>query len=171
MSIKGLNDIAAQRDLGDAPLRLEHQPQGEGEAKTIQTQGYRDLLITAIPVEPLALYTFLVAGIVTTIKEDSNQHLTMRWIIFAATGTFIVAWMLASYLRQPGKQKRKVPLVEIASAVVAFAAWGLVMPESPLAAELSSENQTIWTFIITAAGAGILGLLTGSMKKPVENGN
>jgi hypothetical protein len=164
-----MNDVAAQRDRKDGPQRLAQQPKGkdEGEAESVQPQGYTDLLIRAIPVEPLALYTFLVAGIVTTIKEDANQHLTMRWVIFGVSAGFIVAWMISTYLRRPaGERARKLPWAEVGSAVVAFCAWGLVMPESPLAGELSSQNQTIWTFIITAVGAGALGLLTGTLKKP-----
>jgi hypothetical protein len=169
MSVRGLNDVAAQRDLKRGALRLEHQPQTPDEAKETERQGYSDLLVTAIPTEPLALYTFLVAGIATTIDAGSDQRLTMRWIIFAAAALFIAVWMIAAYLRQPGKQKRRLPWAEVTTAVVAFGAWGLVMPESPLLAELSGSDQTVWTFIIVAAGAALLGLLTGSLKKPAKS--
>jgi hypothetical protein len=36
-------------------------------------------------------------------------------------------------------------------------------------AELSGSDRTVWTFIIVAAGAALLGLLTGSLKKPAES--
>jgi hypothetical protein len=49
---------------------------------------------------------------------------------------------------------------------VAFAAWGLVMPQSPLAAELSGDNRVIWTAIITVVGVAVLGLLSRSLQKP-----
>jgi hypothetical protein len=168
MSVKGLIDVAIQRDLDIEPVRLEHQPRSRKRARAVEAQGYGDLLITAIPVEPLALYTFLVAGIFTTIRSDANQHLTMRWIIYGVSALFIAVWILTSFVRAKETKRRYLPVVEILSGVVAFCAWGLIMPESPLAAELSSKNQTIWTFIITAAGVAALGLLTGSMKKPAS---
>ncbi|HEX6667027.1 MAG TPA: hypothetical protein VF081_10590 [Solirubrobacterales bacterium] len=142
----------------------------ERENTRAQAKGYMDLLVTAIPTEPLALYTFVIAGIVATIDPGTDQRLTMRWIIFSATALLICAWMVAAYLRRPEADRdRKLPLPEITSAIIAFGAWGLVMPESPLAAELSGTDQTVWTFIIVAAGAAILGLLTGTMKKKVES--
>jgi hypothetical protein len=168
MSVRVLNQVAAQRDQGQ-PQRLEGKPDSAEAAKKAESQGYLDLLVAAIPTEPLALYTFLIAGIVATIDPGSDQRLTMRWIIFAAMVFFIVAWMVAAYVRLPGKQERKLPWAELASAVIAFGAWGLVMPESPLAAELSGSDQTVWTFIIIAAGVALLGLLTGSMKKTAKS--
>lgn len=189
MSVRGLNKVAIQREEGGARMTLAGptapqgfalHPTGRGEgrppAKTAPStdetglQGYMDLLVTAIPTEPLALYTFLVAGIVATIDPGTDQRLLMRWIIFGVAVAFIAAWMIAVYLRRPKEERdRTLPWAELGSAVVAFAAWGLVMPESPLAAELSGSDQTVWTFIVVAAGVAVLGLLTGTMKKPVES--
>lgn len=169
MSVRAMNEVAVQREKGGA-RRLRSQPKSAKDAKQTEQQGYLDLLVRAIPTEPLALYTFLIAGIVATIDPGTDQRLTMRWLIFAITGLFIVAWMIVTYLRRPSNQReRKLPWAEVTSATVAFAAWGLVMPESPLAAELSGTDQTVWTFIIVAAGVAILGLLTGSMKKEVSD--
>jgi hypothetical protein len=168
MSVRALNEIAAQREHGGA-RRIKGRPASAEATKEVERQGYLDLLVGAIPTEPLALYTFLVAGIVATIDPGTDQRLTMRWIIFGAAIAFIVAWMITAFMRLPGDQKRTLPWAEVSSAVVAFAAWGLVMPESPLGAMLSADNQTVWTFIIIASGVALLGLLTGSMKKPVES--
>lgn len=168
MSVRALNEIAAQREQGGA-RKIKGRPASAKDAKQVERQGYLDLLVGAIPTEPLALYTFLVAGIVATIDPGTDQRLTMRWIIFGAAVVFILAWMITAFLRLPGDQKRTLPWAEVSSAIVAFGAWGLVMPESPLAAELSGTDQTVWTFIIVAAGVALLGLLTGSMKKPIES--
>ena len=92
----------------------------------------------------------------------------MRWIIFGVTAAFIAIWMFAAHMRDKSAQTRKLPVIEISCAVIAFAAWGLVMPESPLGAQLSATNRTVWTFIITAVGAAMVGLLTGSMKKTAK---
>lgn len=168
MSVRALNEVAAQRDQGGA-RRIEGRPVSSEEVRKTEKQGYLDLLVAAIPTEPLALYTFLIAGIVATLDPGSDQRLTMRWVIFGVTAVFIFVWMVGAYLRLPGDQKRKLPWPEVTSAVIAFGAWGLVMPESPLAAELSGSDQTVWTFIIIAAGVAIVGLLTGSMKRPVSS--
>lgn len=167
MSITRLNAVAVQRERGGARRVMREAKTPEDTAKT-ESQGYLDLLITAIPTEPLALYTFLVAGIVATIDGEDDARLGMRWCIYGVTIAFIVLWLMVSYLRQPkAERKRKLPIAEILAASVAFAAWGLVMPESPLYAELSGDDRTIWTLIITAAGVALLGLITGSLKKPV----
>jgi hypothetical protein len=167
MSVRALNEVAAQREQGGA-RKIKGRPVSVKATKEVERQGYLDLLIGAIPTEPLALYTFLIAGIVATIDPGSDQRLTMRWVIFGAAVVFIIAWMITAFVRLPGDQKRTLPWAEVSSAIVAFAAWGLVMPESPLAAELSGTDQTVWTFIIVAAGVALLGLLTGSMRKPID---
>jgi hypothetical protein len=168
MSVRGLNEVAVQRDLGGAQ-RVAEQPKTTDESHETKAQGYLDLLVTAIPTEPLALYTFVIAGIVATIGSEGDQRLLMRWIIFGVTAAFIAVWMVASYLRQAHsseKPDRVLPLPEILTAVIAFGAWGLAMPESPLIAELSGTDKTVWTVIIIGAGAALVGLLTGTLKKP-----
>jgi len=168
MSLSTLSAVAAQRDSG-TPQRAKRTPANGTEAEKTESQGYFDLLVSAIPTEPLALYTFLIAGIVATINGNDSLRLDLRWTIYAVMIAFIVLWLGASYIRRPkAEKKRRIPFVEMLSAVIAFAAWGLVMPESPLNAELSGDDQTIWTLIITVAGVALLGLLTGSLKKPAK---
>jgi hypothetical protein len=154
-----LTKIAVQRESG-APKTTKRKS-AAGEAAT-EERGYLSSLVAAIPTEPLALYTFLVATIVSTIEANGDQRLFMRWAIYAVTIVVIALWLGASFLRNRDKKKekkRRFPWVETAAAVVAFAAWGLAMPESPLNAELSGDNRTIWTAIITAAGVVVLGML------------
>ncbi len=173
MSVRSLNKIASERD--EKAITKAAAKTGDPEAKAkekelkAEAKGYTDFLVASIPTEPLALYTFLVAGIISTLDAGGDQRLTMRWIIFGVTAGFMILWILASFLRQPKDEKERVlPWVELPAAVVAFAAWGLVMPESPLMATLDGSDRTVWTFIITAAGVALLGLLTGSMKKDVK---
>ena len=168
MSIRALNDVASQRDLADGPQQAQRQADSDAEAQKTEAKGYLDVLVAAIPTEPLALYTFLVAGIVSTIDGDDDKLLAMRWWIFGVTAGLMVLWILTSYLRKPGKRRRRLPWPELTAAVLAFGAWGLVMPESPLMAELTGDKRTIWTYIITAAGVAGVALLTGTMKKPVK---
>lgn len=168
MSLSTLSVMAAQRDSGP-PRRPKRKPAGEVEATQTEKQGYFDLLVSAIPTEPLALYTFLIAGIVATIESGESQRLGLRWAIYGTMIGFIALWLGTSYLRRPqAERKRRFPFVETLAAVIAFGAWGLVMPESPLNAELSGDDQTVWTLIITVAGVALLGLLTGSLKKQAK---
>jgi hypothetical protein len=168
MSIARMASVAAQRD-SIKPVRAKKKPKDAQEARETEQQGYLDLLVSSIPTEPLGLYTFLIAGIVATIDAGESQRLTLRWVIYGAMIAFIVLWLTASYLRRPKtERKRQLPWLEIATAVVAFAAWGLVMPESPLFAELSGDDRVVSTLIITAVGVALVGLLSGSLKKPAS---
>jgi hypothetical protein len=169
MSLSTLSTIAAQRDKG-VPIRSKPKPDSAEETRATEERGYMNVLVSAIPTEPLALYTFLTAGIVATIDAGETQRLGLRWGIYGATIVFIAAWLGAAYLRgrPKGAAKRRLPVVETAAAVIAFAAWGLVMPESPLNAELTGDDRVVWTLIITVAGAGLLGLLGVPLKEQVK---
>jgi protein-S-isoprenylcysteine O-methyltransferase Ste14 len=93
----------------------------------------------------------------------------MRWAIYFFFLVVIVVYLLTSYRRDAGsKKKRKSPLGEILAASVAFSAWGLVMPGSPLSAVLEEDDLTVWTVIITVGGVFLVGVLAGSLKNPVS---
>lgn len=159
MSLSTLTKIAIQRESG-AP-KATKKKLAPGEVAT-EGRSYLSSLAAAIPTEPLALYTFLVATIVSTIEAKGDQRLPMRWAIYAATIVVIALWLGVSFFRnrdQEKKKRRRFPWVETVAAVAAFAAWGLAMPESPLNAELSGDDRTIWTAIITAAGVVVVGML------------
>ncbi len=168
MSLSTLSTMAAQRDTGP-PRRTRREPHTPGEAQQTERQGYLNALVAAIPTEPLALYTFLVAGIVATIEAGEDQRLFMRWAIYGGMIVFIAGWLVIAYRRgRADERKRKLPLAEIAAAVVAFAAWGLVMPESPLSAELAGDDRVVWTLVITTVGTAALALLGGSLTRPAK---
>ena len=132
------------------------------------THTYADALVSAIPTEVLALYTFVVTEVVGTITSPTDdKHLRLRWITFAAGFAAIVLYLGASYSANAiNARRRKAPVTEILSAGIAFGAWGLVMPGSPLMAMLSASNTRIWTAIITAAGVFLLALSSGRLAKP-----
>jgi cation transport ATPase len=168
VSLSTLTKIATQRDTG-APQTTEKKTPAHGSAEKTEERSYLSSLIAAIPTEPLALYTFLVATIVATIEPGGDKRLFMRWVVYAAMIVVIVLWLGSSYLRNSDPQKKRAfPWLETASAVIAFAAWGLAMPESPLNAVLSSDNRTIWTAIITAAGVVILGMFGKPLKEEAK---
>lgn len=162
MSVRALNKVAVERDEKAKDKEKKEKLEGEGK-------GYLDYLVAAIPTEPLALYTFMIAGIVSTIDGDDDPRLTMRWIIFGVTAGFMAAWIVVKYLRRPEEEReRALPWPELFAAVFAFGAWALAMPESPLMTELSGDDKTVWTVVITGAGVAAVGLLTGSMTKEIK---
>lgn len=168
MSLSTLSAIAVQRDEGK-PRRSKRKPTTPTEAATTEERSYANVLVSAIPTEPLALYTFLVAGIVATIDAGESERLVLRWVIYGVMIAFIAAWLGTTYLRGRSA-KRKFPVVETVSAIVAFAAWGLVMPDSPLSAELTGDDRLVATLLITSGGVAILGLLGVSLKQETKKG-
>ena len=154
MSVRSLATLAVERDQ-----------------KSAASKTYTETLVHAIPSEVLALYTFVVTAVTGTITTaDDDKLLSLRWVVFGAVAAATIVYLVASYrdTRARAARKRHFPGEEITAAVVAFGAWGLVMPGSPLMAMLSSDNARIWSAIITASGVFILGLLSGSLKKPAK---
>jgi len=165
MSMRSLTTIAAQRDHG-VPQKAAPEPDTKAAAKETVEGGFLDVLVAAIPTEPLALYTFLAGVVVGTIDIGESQRLGLRWGIYAGGLVLVAAWLLSGWLgsRRDSTQST-FPAAELSTASVAFAAWGLVMPQSPLAAELGGDNRVIWTAIITVVGVAVLGLLSRSLQK------
>ena len=162
MSIRSITAIAIQRE-SKAPTRVSGIT---AEGQDIKApQSWADALVAAIPSEPLAIYTALIGTIVATITAG-DSHLLMRWILYAVGIVVVVAWISVGFFRGRSAKARKFPWVESFAAAVAFASWGLVMPGSPLSVSLSSENQVIWTAIITAAGVLVVAALAVPLKDP-----
>jgi hypothetical protein len=169
MSMAAMIGTMAQREADGPPKRAKKDPKNKADAEASEAQSYLGLLVNAIPTELLALYTFVLAAIVATIDGKDDPLETLRWFLFGVTVAIIGAWLVAAYFRRPkSERKRKFPIAEVSAAMVAFAAWGLAMPESPLGIKYSGDDLTVRTVLITAAGVLLLGFITGSMKKPVK---
>ena len=160
MSLQSLRTIAVERDHDD-PKRTKtgRAPSRAPGAESPLTR--TDVLIAAIPTEVLALYTGVVTVVVSN-SDAANRHLSMRWTLYILGFVAIAVWLGGAYVRTPAK-KRRFPFVETLAALIAFAAWGLVMPGSPLGEELSSSNENIWYALITAGGLIALGALKGTL--------
>jgi hypothetical protein len=132
-----------------------------------------DAVVTAIPTEPLALYTGLVSAIVALFADDakvSQQYVPLRWWLFGGGVVLVVSWIAAGYRSQARKRSKTVrsfPVAEMSVAALAFGVWGLVMPESPLRTQLGGTTEAVVTLCITFTGAALvyLAALTGLTKK------
>jgi hypothetical protein len=165
MSLRSLQSIALERDVR-SPTRT--QPTGE-EGELVEAPMRRtDMLVAAIPTEVLAPYTALIGLVVATIDPGESRRVALRWGIYVAGYVAIVTYMGVTYVRTRAASGRRFPVLETAAAVVAFGAWGLVMPGSPLSVGLSGDDLTIWTGILTIGGAFLVTLLANPLKQPVK---
>jgi type IV secretory pathway VirB2 component (pilin) len=156
MSINSLSSLAVQREA--IVPRKAKKKAGADEAETVP-QTWTDVIVSAIPSEPLALYTTIIGIIIATITVAGDNRFWLRWILYVVGIVAVVIWLSAEYYRKRTVKKRHFPIVEAAAASIAFAGWGLVMPGNPLALSLSKDNRIIWTALITAATVFLLGLL------------
>ena len=89
--------------------------------------------MSAIPTEPLAIYTGLVSGVVALFAVDATkkqQYLPLRWWMFGAACGLVVLWVVAGYFsRAKGTRRRNVPVFEIVTAVLAFSGWAWSCPD------------------------------------------
>src|SRR5262249_8282916 len=146
MSAKSLGELAENRDV--------QQPgQSVGSAT--------DVLVAAVPTEALAGYTTLI-GIVLA-ANIGVAYSQFRWSVY---GVFVALAILAPYVvyrhRVAGssKQKRVFPVWECLVAGLAAAAWGLVMPGSPLGIVLKGNALVFSTTAIVLGATTAMGFAT-----------
>jgi hypothetical protein len=169
MSIRSLAALAVARDK--APP-AEPAAGGDSAAAAPPSPGapavpqqFVDVLVSTIPTEPLAAYTAIV-GITIGAVDVAHPHsyLTFRWLCFAAFLVFTVLSITVAYNRRANGpegpvDRRRFPWAEGGAAVIAAAAWGLVMPGSPLNVQLTGTVWTLTAASITIGSAAVLALL------------
>jgi hypothetical protein len=154
-----MSDVAVQREAGTPQKpNAEALTAEEGVQQATVPQSWGDMLVNAIPSEVLGVYTPLVGVIVGTIDSGEADRATLRWALYFAFLGIVIAWIGIGFFSRTAKaaRKRRFPWVETISAALAFAAWGLVMPGSPLSIDTHGDDLTIATALISAAG--VLGL-------------
>jgi hypothetical protein len=178
MSINALADIAVMRDeteprrvvkRGRRGARRAAEPAAAAvDATQLPQQSYTDALIAAIPTEVLGVYTFVLTGIIGNTDLVGHDQLLARWLLYVAGFVVIAATLIRTYATRRHTRKRRFPVAELVAAFIGFAAWGLVMPGSPLMAVLSQRHAQMWTAIIIGAGATLLYLATGRLTSPAS---
>ena len=164
MSLRALSTRASWRDQRAAPAAALEQPEPAGggppAAAGAELEKSQGALTDAIPTEVLGPYTAIVAIIVAN-ASTTNKYEALRWWTYVISLVFIIVYQLAAYLRKPkATRPRKWPFVETLGALIAFAAWGLAMPGSPLTLRVTGSNFAIASAIIAIGGAAVLGLLS-----------
>ena len=188
MSIRSLTSLAVERDRANpgaavpggggppapvpaAVVAAPGAPAAAAPAVPQVPQRFVDVLISAIPTEPLAAYTALVGVAVGAIDiAHPRAYLPFRWWCYIG---FLVLTVLAvgiSYLRAfpapstgapppPKSTKRLFPWAEGGAALIAAAAWGLAMPGSALNVQLTGTARTLAVATIVVLAASVLSLL------------
>jgi hypothetical protein len=169
MSLRSMTDLALERDSGTPPRRQlrGRQAAGQGAPAAAAQPSRSDVLVSAIPTEVLGPYTAIVGVIVATIGPSEPDRSVLRWALYCGGLIAIVLWLGSVYLRErDAKRARRFPVAEVLAALIAFAAWGLIMPGSPLSLSLGSDDLTIWTAIITAVGVFLVSVLATPLRNP-----
>ena len=146
VSAKSLAQLAADRDT---------TPSGQSVVKDST-----DVLVAAVPTEALAAYTAVIG--VVLAANIGPAYGPFRW---SAYGTFIALAMLAPLVLFRHRTAatsggRPLPILECLTAGVAAAAWGLVMPGSPLIMIFKGNALVFATTAILVGTAAIIGLAT-----------
>jgi hypothetical protein len=147
VSAKSLAQLAVDRDMN---------PPGQSVVKDST-----DVLVAAVPSEALAAYTAVI-GVVLA----ANIGLAYRPFRWAAYGAFVALAVLTPIVLfkhrtvASGKDCRKLPMPECLTAGVAAAAWGLVMPGSPLTMIFKGNALVLATTAIVVGAAAVIGLAT-----------
>jgi hypothetical protein len=168
MSLRSMMEVAGKRDAGPRTKPAEARRREDDAESNDELTKPGALLVAAIPTEVLAPYTALIGAIIATIDAGESNRSGFRWGLYAAGLVAIGLYMGVSYVRRAGQRKRRFPLLEWVAATLAFGAWALVMPGSPLATELTGDDLTIWTVVISVGGAFLVGLMTQPLKKPAK---
>ena len=146
MSAKSLGELAEDRDV--------KQPgQSIGSAT--------DVLVAAVPTEALAAYTTLIGIVLAT--NIGAAYSQFRWSAYGAFVALAISAPLVVYRHRvatSSKQKRIFPIEECLVAGLAAAAWGLVMPGSPLGIVLKGNALVFATTAIIVGAATVIGFAT-----------
>lgn len=168
MSISSLTSIAAVRDQAK-PTKGHIGKQSTKDDDAASPASRWNMLVSSIPTELVAPYTALTAAIVASVAKATranphpDHYERWRWgaLALLALGTAGMVWVGA--LRKGST--RKVPLLEIATSVVAAIGWALALPNSPLTPHLAKGERTFVPLFIAFAAGIVALLLAGGLKQ------
>lgn len=136
MSVRSLAVLAVERDKATAG----HAAGGGGGAAAVAgprgghrggreavPQSFTDVVVSAIPTEPLAAYTALVGIVIGAVGlDDAGSYLPFRWGAYGVFLAIVVAAVWLAYSRvargplgvaKEDVRRKSFPAVEVTSAV------------------------------------------------------
>jgi hypothetical protein len=182
VSVRSLAALAVERDraapgepaAGGAGAAAARGTDGQPSTRDATPQSFTDVVVSAIPTEPLAAYTALVGVVIGAVGlGDSRSYLPFRWGAYGVFLAIVAAAVWLAYAREArgplaaaGRRRRNsFPAVEVCSALLAGGAWGLVMPGSPLDSTLTGTARTLTTTSVLVGTAALLSLLAAPALK------
>jgi len=158
MSLYSLGRLARQRDYSK-PVSVVGRPTSRKEASGTTPQTTIETLAAMIPSEALALYTAMLAVVLAEVK-DGEEFMALRWALLVSFLILVPTYVFIDHWRG-GRKTRTVPSAEMLSAFIAFAAWGLAMPGSPMHGALAGAEDRIATGLIVLASVAVLPFMGG----------
>ncbi|TDD56901.1 hypothetical protein E1263_24995 [Kribbella antibiotica] len=170
MTIGSVTTLGVARNLR-APTKADAAEKPAGTAGADEKPTLLQLVAKQVPIGLVAAYTGLTSGLIQLIDEptpenpDPDQYFLYRWLGFAALVLLAAFLTYASYSRKAGAGARR-PVAEVLGVSIAAAAWGLMIPESPLFAVIDGKGGAALVLVVGFVGVG-LNLATGvKLKEP-----
>lgn len=150
-----------------APAAGEREPVGAALESSV------GVLAAAVPTDIAAFYTTVLGVLAGILVENpgGSFYLPLRWWLYAGglVATLLAVPIAYRAAAPAGRRRRKLPIVETVTAVIAFAVWGLVVPTSPLYFILKAPVLPIAVAILSAGGAMVLtAMLSPLLDKPAS---
>lgn len=160
-----------------APVVVAAPPAAPAAAPDQKSATGLSVIISAIPVEIVALYTTIVAASVSGstpstafLEQYQKDHgspfpygqtqdlIGWRWLGLLAFALLTIGFVFKGWkaVRDPNKDTRTAPVSELFAGVAAFVVWGLTMPGGILTAYIQTSTLGVASFIIIGAAAGLL---------------
>ena len=127
---------------------------------------FAQFLIAQIPSEALIAYTTALAVFTST----SHGFTVGRWFVYGGAIVVCGAIVLSAYLAHRDYQlapttngviaKRHLPLLPMASAMLAMAVYGLTVPGSPLQAVVSTAAFAVWSVCLAVFGGVLMMIIS-----------
>lgn len=111
-----------------------------------------------------------IQAALTKLTQESTDWLTLRWGVLILGAVVVVALVVQAARggNKPGKTRSK-PIAEAATALLAFLAWALATPGTPLATHYVADDMTIVSGTIVGVSALLLlALGKGVLTKPAS---
>jgi hypothetical protein len=161
MSIRSVSTLAMTR----------RAPRAGGAAAAAPAPDPKALgaLESAIPAEVITLYTAIIAGCQAVVTQtQTNTYLPFRLTVYLV-GVVTTAFTTGRAVRsQTAGASEAVRSAELFAALVAFIAWGAVLPGSFLYAWLTGSRLSLTVVTVTAGATFILAVLAApKLRQPV----
>jgi hypothetical protein len=173
MSIASMTEVAFQRrvDVGRPDFAPRTLPEvagaatGKQEPETPVNTALRTM-VTYVPTEVITLYLAVVAALHPSTGGVGSTSPLVFWLFLV--GTPLVVWVVyAAKVKNAGRllpgSPNTWPIWEMSAGTMAFAAWGLALPQQPFPGYPVALGGVV--VLVTST---VLGLLAPLFSRPLQ---